>query len=268
MRKARVMDKKLIKILLSKMGKAIQDFNMIEDGDRIAVGVSGGKDSYTLLYLLEEIRKKSPKKFEIVALNVHNGNKFYQSEKIESFAKVIDVPFHLEKTAIIEIVMEKLRPNSYPCSFCARLRRAALYSAALNLNCNKLALGHHLDDAIETLLLNFFFQGSLKGMPPKLLAENKKIVVIRPLYYIPEGMIREFSEKMSYPIIDCACIISCDKQGERKEMKKVVEEISQRYPKARRSALNALKNIELRYLADAKLYNFDEEKSLSKNDGG
>jgi tRNA 2-thiocytidine biosynthesis protein TtcA len=262
------MDKKLTKILLSRMGKAIKDFNMVEEGDRIAVGVSGGKDSYTLLYLLEEIRKKSPKKFEIVALNAHNGNKFYEWEKIEGFAKSVNVPFHLEKTSIIEIVMEKLRPNSYPCSFCARLRRAALYSAALNLNCNKLALGHHLDDAIETMLLNFFFQGSLKGMPPKLLAENRKIVVIRPLYYIPEPMIREFSEKMSYPIIDCACVISCDKQGERKEMKKVVEEISNRYPKARRSALNALKTVEPRYLADSKLYDFEKESLSEKTNGG
>lgn len=261
------MQKRLTKILLSRMGKAIKDFNMIEEGDRIAVGVSGGKDSYTLLYLLEEIRKKSPKKFEIVALNAHNGNKFYQWGKIESFAKSISVPFHLEKTTIIEIVMEKLRLNSYPCSFCARLRRAALYSAALELKCNKLALGHHLDDAIETLLLNFFFQGSLKGMPPKLLAENKKITVIRPLYYIPESMIREFSEKMGYPIIDCACIISCDKQGERKEMKKAVEEISKRYPKARRSALSALKTVEPRYLADCRLHNFEEENPQKENGG-
>lgn len=262
------MGKKLTRILLSRMGKAIKDFNMIEAGDRVAVGVSGGKDSYTLLYLLEEIRKKSPKKFEIIALNAHNGNRFYQSEKIASFAKMIGVPFYLEKTEIIDIVMKKLRPESYPCSFCARLRRAALYSAALNLNCNKLALGHHLDDAIETLLLNFFFQGSLKGMPPKLLAENGKIVTIRPLYYVPEGMIQEFSEKMSYPIIDCACIISCDKQGERKEMKKVVEEISKRYPKARRSALTALKNIEPRYLADSKLHDFEKERVSEKKYGG
>lgn len=262
------MDKKLIKILLSKMGKAIKDFEMIQDGDRIAVGVSGGKDSYTLLYLLEEIRKKSPIKFEIVALNAHNGNKFYNFEKIKEFANFLNVPFHLEKTSIIEIVMEKLRPNSYPCSFCARLRRAALYSAALNLNCNKIALGHHLDDAIETLLLNFFFQGSLKGMPPKLLAENKQIVLIRPLYYTPESMIKEFSEKMSYPIIDCACIISCDKQGERKEMKKVVEEISKRYPKARRSALAAFKTVEPRYLADKNLYDFKKESLSKKKSGG
>lgn len=257
------MNKKLTKILLSRMGKAIKDFNMIEEGDKIAVGVSGGKDSYTLLYLLEEMRKKSPVKFEIVALNAHHGNKFFEWEKIEGFSKSIKVPFHLEKTSIIDIVMKKLRPNSYPCSFCARLRRAALYSAALNLNCNKLALGHHLDDVIETLLLNFFFQGSLKGMPPKLLAKNANIVVIRPLFYIPEPMIQEFSEKMSYPVIDCACIISCDKQGERKEMKKAVEEISKRYPKARRSALNALKTVEPRYLADTKLYNFEKE-SISK----
>lgn len=260
------MKERLLRILLSKVGKAIKEYNMIQDGDRIAVGVSGGKDSYTLLFLLNELKRKAKVKFEIIALNAHNGNKFYESEKIEKYVKDLGVEFHCEKTEIIDIVSKKLRPGSNPCAFCARLRRAYLYYAALNLKCNKLALGHHLDDAVETLLLNFFFQGAIKGMPPKFIAENRKIIVIRPLYFIQESMIKEFALKMDYPIIDCGCFISCDKSGERMEMKKVVEEISKRYPKARGSALNALQKVEPFYFADKRWHDFDNEILKSGGD--
>lgn len=252
--------KRLKKILLSRVKKAVRDFSMVEEGDKIAVGLSGGKDSYSLLLLLNELKKQSLVKFELIALTAHNGNKFFEWEKIKGFTEKIGVPFHLEKTEIIDIVKEKLRPSSYPCAFCARLRRAYLYNAAISLGCNKLALGHHLDDAIETVLINFFFQGCLKGMPPKLLAENRKVVLIRPLYYIPEIMIKQLSKEVGYPTIDCACFIACDKQGERMEMKKMVEEVSKRYPKARMSALKAMMTILPRYLADKNFHNFDEER--------
>ncbi len=258
--------KRLKTVLLAKVGKAIKDFKMIEKGDKIAVGLSGGKDSYTMLLLLNEIKKHSPVKFEIIALTSHSGNKYYEWEKIRDFAENVGVKFHLERTEIIDIVKEKLREGSYPCAFCARLRRAYLYNACIKLGCNKLALGHHLDDAVETLLINFFFQGSLKGMPPKLLAENGKVVLIRPLYYIPEIMVKQLSKEAQFPIIDCACFIACDKQGERMEMKKLVDEISKRYPKARMSALSAMKNLEPRYLADTKWHNFDDEKIKDKEE--
>jgi tRNA 2-thiocytidine biosynthesis protein TtcA len=261
--------KRLQSVLLNRVGKAVKEFGLIEEGDRICVGLSGGKDSYSLLHLLNELKKRSLVKFEITGLTCHNGSPFFEWQKIEAETAKLRLPFHLEKTEIMDIVKNKLRPGTFACSFCARLRRAALYSAALSLNCNKLALGHHLDDTIETLLMNIFFQGSLKAMPPKLLAENEKIVVIRPLYFVAEKMLKEYSEEKSFALIDCGCYLSCDKLGERREMKKMVDDISSRYPKARQSALTAIKNIEPRYLADKKWHNFNGEAvSPENNDGG
>ena len=260
--------KRLQGVLLRKVGKAVKEFGMIEQGDRIAVGLSGGKDSYSLLHLLCELRKNSPVKFELVGLTAHNGSPMFQWEKIEGEASALGVPFHLERTEIMNIVREKLRSGSFACAFCARLRRAALYSAALSLGCSKLALGHHLDDCIETLLMNFFFQGAIKAMPPVLRAEKERIVLIRPLYFVPESMLIEYRDEKGFPLIDCGCYLSCDKLGERREMKKLVEELSARYPKARQSALAALKNIEPRYLADEKWHNFIGEKFSPENEDG
>jgi len=260
--------KRLQGVLLRKVGSAVKEFGLVEGGDRIAVGLSGGKDSYTLLHLFAELRRNSPVKFELTALTAHNGSPFFEWEKIKSEADKLGVPFHLERTEIMTIVKEKLRPDSFACAFCARLRRAALYSAALSLGCSKLALGHHLDDCVETLLMNLFFQGSLKAMPPKLLAENGRIVLIRPLYYVPEAMIKEYRDEKRFPLIDCGCYLSCDKLGERREMKKLVEEISARYPKARQSALSALMNLEPRYMADKKWHNFNGETVSPENEDG
>lgn len=261
--------KRLQSVLLRKVGKAVKEFGMIERGDKIAVGLSGGKDSYSLLHLLCGLRKNSPVKFDIVGLTAHNGSPMFQWEKIKGEAEKLGVSFHLEKTEIMNIVREKLRPDSFACAFCARLRRAALYSAAISLNCNKLALGHHLDDEIETFLMNFFFQGSIKAMPPKLKAENENIVLIRPLYFVPESMLKEYRDEKEFPLTDCGCYLSCDKLGERREMKKLVDEISLRYPKARQSALAAMQNVEPRYLADKKWHNFNGESvSPETEDGG
>ncbi len=260
--------KRLQGVLLRKVGKAVKEFGMIEAGDRIAVGLSGGKDSYSLLHLLSELKKNSPVKFEMVGLTAHNGSPMFQWDKIEGETSKLGIHFHLERTDIMTIVREKLRPGSFACAFCARLRRAALYSAALSLGCNKLALGHHLDDCVETFLMNFFFQGTIKAMPPILRAEKEKIVLIRPLYFVPEGMLREYRDMMYFPLIDCGCYLSCDKLGERREMKRLVDDISERYPKARQSALAALKNIEPRYLADEKWHNFSGERVSPENEDG
>lgn len=260
--------KRLQGVLLRKVGNAVRDFCLVEEGDRVAVGLSGGKDSFSLLHLMNELKKNSPVKFELVGLTAHNGSPMFQWEKIEGEASRLGVPFHLERTDIMDIVREKLRPDSFACAFCARLRRAALYSAALSLGCNKLALGHHLDDCIETLLMNLFFQGAVKAMPPRLRAEKENIVLIRPLYYVPESMLAEYRDDKGFPTIDCGCYLSCDKLGERREMKKLVDEISARYPKARQSALAAVKNLEPRYLADKKWHNFNGEAVSPENEDG
>ncbi len=251
---------KLERILLHRVGKAVGDFGLIREGDRLAVALSGGKDSFGLLKLLHLLRKRSPIRFEITAVTVHNGSEFFQSELLEDYLRRDEIPFHLERTDITRIVEEKRRPGSPYCSLCARLRRGALYGAALALGCNKLALGHHLDDAAETLLMNLFFEGSLRSMPPKLLAENGRTTVIRPLLYVTESMLADYAAESGFPIIDCGCWLCGKQDQERARMKTLVQDVAERYPQVRRSVLSALGRVEARFLMDRTLYDFEKEE--------
>lgn len=252
--------RKLEKILLNRVGRCVADFDLLRDGDRVAVCLSGGKDSFSLLLLLEALRRRSPVRFELVALTVHNGSDLFQSDLLEAFLRDRGIPFHLERTDLVKIVEEKLRPGTPYCSLCARLRRGALYGAAAALGCNKLALGHHLDDALETLLMNLFFEGSLKAMPPKLLAESGRACVVRPLLYTPESMLAEYAREQGLPVIDCGCWLCGERDGERARMKALVAEVSTRYPRARRAALKALTNLQPRFLLDARHHDFSREE--------
>ncbi len=170
----------LFRKLRHQIGKAVGDFNLIEEGDRIAVAVSGGKDSYTLLLLLEELRQRAPVSFELVAVNIDSGYPGYRTDVIEGFLQDSGFNYSMVPTEHYAIIQEKRRPGSSYCSICARLKRGSLYEAARTLGCNKLALGHHQDDFIETLLLNQFFVGSLKSMAASMLADNGVTTVIRP----------------------------------------------------------------------------------------
>jgi len=163
-------------------------------------------------------------------------------------------------TSLARIVEEKVRPGSRYCSFCARLRRGALYGAAQRLGFNKVALGHHLDDAAETLLMNFFFEGSLKSMPPKLRAENGRVTLLRPLYYVPEPMLRDYARERGFPVIDCGCWLCGKQDDERARMKRLVGEVSGRYGQVRQSMRSALGSLHPRFLADPKLHDFDLEE--------
>jgi len=251
---------KLERILLHQVGKAIFDFDLIKAGDRIAVGLSGGKDSFSLLDLLLKLRRKSPVPFDVVALTIHNGSEFFQFDLVRDYLEEKGVPFHLERTGITSIVEQKRRPGSPYCSMCARLRRGALYGAARSLGCNKLALGHHLDDLAETLLMNVFFEGSLKAMPPKLMAENGRTTVIRPMVYVTESMLRDYASESGFPIIDCGCWLCGEKDQERARMKRLIEGVAGRYPHVRRSVLSALMRVDPRFLLDRSLYDFDVEE--------
>lgn len=234
-------------------GKAIGDFELIEEGDRIAVGVSGGKDSYTLLDILESLRKKAPVNFELIAVNVDSGFPGYQKDLVEKHLQDNSFNYHMETSNAFQIIEEKRRPGSSYCAFCARLRRGILYSVAEKLNCNKIALGHHLDDFIETLLLNQFYVGKLAAMSPKLAADNAIHTVIRPLVYVEESDIIKFSQSAGYPIISCSCPVVGGVDQKRQRMKQLIKELAEENPQIRGSMLNALGNVLPRHLLDTSL---------------
>lgn len=243
----------LFRKLRHTAGKAIADFGLIEEGDRIAVAVSGGKDSYTMLLLLEELRRRAPVKFEIVAVTVDSGYPGFRTDIIEEFITSKKIVTHIERTTHFQIINEKRRPGSSYCSICARLKRGVLYGIAAQLGCNKLALGHHRDDFIETLLLNQFFVGSLKAMSARMLADNKEIVVIRPLVYAAEKDIIDFSKEALLPVVCCCCPACGIADMQRKRMKKLLNELEQEIPHIRSSMLKALSNVQPRHLLDTSL---------------
>jgi tRNA 2-thiocytidine biosynthesis protein TtcA len=237
-------------------GRAIADFNLIEEGDRIAIGVSGGKDSYTLLHILDTLRRRSPVKYELVAVNVDAGFPGYRKEKIEEHLREHDFAYRMETTECYSIIEEKRRPGSSYCSFCARLRRGVLYTLADELGCNKIALGHHLDDFIETLLLNQFYVGTLAAMSPKLLADNGRHTVIRPLVYVDEGDIITFTRQNGFPVVCCACPVCGKSDQKRKEMKRLIRTLAKDNPHLKHSMLGAMGNVHPRHLLDKNLKEF------------
>jgi tRNA 2-thiocytidine biosynthesis protein TtcA len=231
-------------------GKAIGDFNLIDDGDRIAVAISGGKDSWTLLHILEDLRRRAPVRFELIAVNFDPGFPGYRNDLLTAYLHHHRIACHVEKTASHAVIEEKLRPGSSYCAFCARLRRGFLYSVAQRLNCNKVALGHHLDDFIETLLLNQFYAGKLAAMSPKMLADNGEQTVIRPLVYVEEALISDYSTLCDFPIISCACPLAGEQEQlqQRQRMKRLIRELSSEIPQLRHSLLSAMGNIHHRHL--------------------
>jgi len=243
----------LYKRIKNRVGRAIADFNLIEDGDRIGVAVSGGKDSYTLLHILEELRKRAPVRYEIMAINIDSGYPGFRADIIEEHLREHGFASHMEKTDHYGIIKEKRRPDTSYCSFCARLKRGVLYSLAQRFNCNKLALGHHMDDFIETLLLNQFFVGSLKAMAPGMLADNGLTTVIRPLVYVAEEDIIRFSRNNRFPVVCCCCPVCGVADRQRKRMKELLKELEKENPFVKRSLLKALANVQPRHLLDRRL---------------
>jgi len=251
-----MMEGQLFQKIKKLTGKAIGDFNLIEEGDRIAVGVSGGKDSYTLLQILEALRRRAPINYELVAVNVDSGFPGFRKEVVEQYLDKHDFDFRMESTNCYDIIEDKLKLGSSYCSFCARLRRGVLYTLADQLGCNKIALGHHLDDFIETLLLNQFYSGSLKAMSPKLQADNGRHVVIRPLVYVEEGDIIHFSREQGFPIVCCACPVCGEVDQKRQRMKLLVRELAQENSHLKKSMISSLGNVHPRHLLDKNLVDF------------
>ena len=237
----------------NRVGRAIADYDLIEEGDRIGVAVSGGKDSYAMLHILESLRKRAPVRYEIMAINIDSGYPGFRADIIEEHLREHGFACHMEKTDHYGIIKEKRRPDSSYCSICARLKRGVLYGLAQRYNCNKLALGHHMDDFIETLLLNQFFVGSLKAMAPSMLADNGITTVIRPLVYVAEKDIIPFSRNNRFPVVCCCCPVCGVADQQRKRMKELLSTLEKDNPFVKKSLLRALANVQPRHLLDRKL---------------
>ncbi|HEY3884377.1 MAG TPA: ATP-binding protein, partial [Vicinamibacterales bacterium] len=188
-----------------KATKAITEYGLIEDGDRVMVGLSGGKDSWALLQILDVLRRRAPIRFSLVAVNIDSGYDGYEHPKIAEACAQRGWELHIEHTHIGQAIEDVLTPDATPCSLCARLRRGALYRLADTVGATKIALGHHADDFIETLLLNVFFQGAIKAMPARLVSDDGRHIVIRPLVYVLESEARAYAKESRLPIIGCCC---------------------------------------------------------------
>ena len=210
------------KRLLSFVRRAVDDYGLIDEGDRIAVGVSGGKDSLTLLATLADLRRFYPKKFDIVAITVDMGFEGGDFTPIVNFCKEIGVEYVIEKTEIARIIFD-VRQESNPCSLCAKMRRGCLHAAAVNAGCNKVALGHHYDDAVETFMMNLFFEGRLGCFSPKSYLSNRKITLIRPLLYATEKDVQYYTRRKELPVITSLC--PEDHATERENMKNLLTEL-------------------------------------------
>lgn len=244
---------KLERAIVRKVGEAVGDFDLISDGDRIMVCISGGKDSYVLLDALRVLQRRSPARFELVAVNVDQGWPDYETRAIEEHLRSERVEYRMMSADYARIVEAKLRPGQTPCSLCSRFRRAYLYDLAPELGVTKIALGHHMDDLLETLLLNLFFSGRLSSMPPKLRAEDGRNVVIRPLAYVSETETRAFAAERRYPIVRCGCL-SCGLPDQKRQVvKRMLAGLETENPGLKRQMLAALRNVKAAHLLDVKL---------------
>jgi tRNA 2-thiocytidine biosynthesis protein TtcA len=239
--------------IAKKTTRAITDYGMIEEGDRIMVGLSGGKDSWALMQTLDVLRQRSPVKFSLIAVNVDSGYKEYKHGVIAQTCRERGWALQIEHTGIGELIEDILDEDQTPCSLCARLRRGVLYRVAKQVGATKIALGHHMDDFIETLLLNLFFAGSLKAMPAKLVSDDKAHVVIRPLAYVGEDEARLYAKECGLPIIGCCCPACGDLSLQRQRIKRLLMDLEVENPGVKSSMLKALGNVAPRHLLDTRL---------------
>lgn len=254
---------KLQKRLRRYVGQAIADFNMIEDGDKVMVCLSGGKDSYTLLDILLFLRRIAPIHFDIIAVNLDQKQPGFPEHVLPEYLESVGVDYKIVEEDTYSIVMDKIPEGKTTCSLCSRLRRGILYRTATELGATKIALGHHRDDMLETLFLNMFYGGKIKAMPPKLVSDDGQQMVIRPLAYCNEKDISRYSELVDFPIIPCNLCGSQDNL-QRKAIKTMLQDWDKRFPGRIESMATSLQNITPSHLADADLFDF---KGLTTQSG-
>ena len=246
---------KLAKRLRRQVGQAIADFGMIEEGDKVMVCLSGGKDSYTMLDILLQLQKKAPVRFDLVAVNLDQKQPDFPEHVLPEYLERVGVPFHIIEQDTYSVVSRVIPEGKTMCSLCSRLRRGALYSYAEENGFTKIALGHHRDDLVATFFLNMFFHAKLSGMPPKLLSDNGKHVVIRPLAYVREDDIAQYAEAKAFPIIPCN-LCGSQENLQRKQVKKMMDAWERESPGRIETIARALGDIRPSQLSDPKLFDF------------
>jgi tRNA 2-thiocytidine biosynthesis protein TtcA len=253
--------------LAKRVTKAIVEHKLIDDGDRIMVGLSGGKDSWALLQILDVLRQRAPISFSLVAVTVDSGYDGYRHDLISKTCEQRGWEYRIEHTEIGEVIEDLLAPSATPCSLCARLRRGVLYRLAKEVGATKIALGHHLDDFIETLLLNLFFAGALKAMPARLVSDNGEHVVVRPLVYVTEAEARAYAKEQALPIVGCCCPACGDLGLQRQRVKRLIAELEVEHPEIKSSMIRALGNVASRHLLDTRLNPMPELREAAMADG-
>ena len=248
-----VVDKPLEKLLLNRVGKAIQQYRLIEDGDRILVALSGGKDSYALLALLDRLRARAPIAFELIPWHLDQQQPGYDGAPLRRWLEARGEPFEIASHDTYTVVVDRIPEGKTYCSLCSRLRRGIMYNAAEALGCNKIALGHHADDAVETLILNMMFAGQLSSMPPWLRSDDGRNQVIRPLILCWENDLAAYAEHMAFPILPCDLCGSQDNL-QRQAVKQLLSTLERTHPHIKGSLLGALGNTRPTHLLDSDLW--------------
>ena len=248
-------ENKLEKKLCRLVGQAIGDFGMIEDGDKVMVCLSGGKDSYAMLDILLKLRERAPIHFEIIAVNLDQKQPNFPAEILPNYLKGLGVQYHIEEQDTYSIVKRVIPEGKTTCGLCSRLRRGILYRVADELGATKIALGHHRDDILETLMLNMFYAGKLKGMPPKLRSDDGKHIVIRPLAYVPEKLLERYAADMNFPIIPCDL---CGSQPnlQRQVMKEMLRDWEKKHPGRVENLFRSMHHIVPSHLMDGEAFDF------------
>ncbi|GAA3704754.1 tRNA 2-thiocytidine(32) synthetase TtcA [Oceanisphaera sediminis] len=254
---------KLYKRLRRNVGEAIADFNMIEDGDRVMVCLSGGKDSYAMLDILLNMKAHAPIHFDIIAVNLDQKQPGFPEHVLPAYLDELGVEYRIVEEDTYSIVMDKVPEGKTTCSLCSRLRRGILYRTATELGATKIALGHHRDDILETLLLNMFYGGTMKSMPPKLVSDNGKHVVIRPLAYCKEKDLVRFAEAKAFPIIPCN-LCGSQENLQRQAIKNMLQDWDKRFPGRIESMFRSLQNLVPSHLLDHQQFDF---KSINSDSG-